>query len=426
MPARADLVLAPCAYGARMDETQALPTRRDRQRFNDRAAEPVYQAIVSLDRETQHAVLRQLQQKLLAEDMGAESTQATRETRALVALHDATGKLGHSPSIAQYRELRSKHEDERWPDDRFIRRWLGGGSWNDALRRAHLDPVAGGDVVVYQQGSQYTLEELNAALTDCAGDLRHVPTWPEYLAWVRRPDVAERPGRRPKSMAAFTRLCGGFLDALRAAGLVDGDPAHGLVSATGLRRAEYRVSDEALRDGLQEVADRLGHSPRVAEYMRERTHIYEETLEEGKPRAIVSYGTLNRRFGADWDAVLVWAGLEPLGGRATSQRSRKGPRGPAPRRVTEENMLRAIRDAYVEEGEPFTVAVYMLWREEQLERAGRWERHRFPSYHSIWTRYGTWEAACDAALSGDADEAEADEDRVAAPLTDKVARSKDS
>ena len=196
-------------------------------------------------------------------------------------------------------------------------------------------------------------------------------------------------------MGVFKRLCGGFLDALRVAGLLPGDPAHAIVSSLGVRRAEYRISDDSLKAGIPEVARRLGRSPRVEEYIRERGLIYEETRAKGKPRTIASYGTLNRRFGGEWDSILAWAGLEPLGGRTTGRRNAKPPKGP---RVTKEVIGRALRVAYGVEGDPFTVSAYMHWRAEQLEGLGRWERERYPSYHTIWLRYGTWDAACVDAL----------------------------
>jgi hypothetical protein len=368
----------------------------DRQRFFDPAAEPVYAAIKSLDVASQHEMLRELQVKLHAEDVAAEGTQSTRVALALTALNQASRELGHSPSVEEYRRLyREGMREAGWPDDRCIRRWLGSGSWNDALRRARLESKPDGDVIVFQHGHFSTVEEMAAALRECAGDLVHVPTYPEYIAWVHRPDVRRRAGRRPASMGVFTRLCGGFLDALRVAGLLPGDPAHAIVSAIGLRRAEYRISDETLKAGVCEVARRLGRSPRVEEYIRERSLIYEETRAEGRPRTIASYGTLNRRFGSEWDSILAWAGLEPLGGRVTGRRDPNPPKGP---RVTKETIRRALREAYAAEGDPFTVGAYNHWRAEQLEGLGRWQRERYPSYHTIWSHYGTWDAACADAL----------------------------
>jgi hypothetical protein len=379
----------------------------DRRRFTDPAADPVYAAIKSLDPASQQEMLQRLQEMLHAEDVSTYATEKARVAHALEALNDAKRELGHSPSVEEYRKLyRGGGRDADWHDDRCIRRWLGGASWNDALRRAHLEPLADGDVVVFQHGHFYLADEVTAALRECAGDLAHVPTYPEYIAWVNRPDVRRRAGRRPKSYAVFGRLFGDYVNALRAAELISGDPEHAVISAAGVRRSEYRVSDESLKKGLREVAARLGRSPRVAEYLRERALIYEETLAERKPRTIASYGTLNRRFGGEWDSVLAWAGLEPLGGRGTSRFPRpKSAKGP---RVTKDVIKQAIRAAYEEEGDPFTVHAYMIWREEQLAGRGRWEREKYPSYHTIWSRYGSWDEACEAALWEDGPEGDDD------------------
>lgn len=373
----------------------------DRERFSDPAAAPVYAAIKSLDLASQHEMLRALHVKLHAEDVAVEGSQPTRVGLALTALNHAARELGHPPSVEEYRQLyREGMRESGWPDDRCIRRWLGAGSWNDALRRAHLEPKPDGDVVVFQHGHFYTVDELADALRECAEDLGHPPTYPEYIAWVHRPEVRRRPGRRPASMGVFKRLCGGFLDALRVAGLLPGDPAHAIVSSIGLRRAEYRISDESLREGIRAVASRLGRSPRVEEYIRERRLIYEETRAQGQPRTIASYGTLNRRFGGEWDSILAWAGLEPLGGRTTGRRNPNPPKGP---RVTKDVICRALREAYEAEGDPFTVSAYMHWRAEQLHGLGRWQREHYPSYHTIWSRYRTWDAACADALADAAD-----------------------
>jgi hypothetical protein len=360
----------------------------------------VYAAIKSLDVASQHEMLRRLQDMLHAEDVSTYATEKTRVAHALTSLGEAKRRLGHSPSVEEYRKLyREGGREAGWPDVRCVKRWLGGGSWNDALRGAHLEPIADGDVVVFQHGNFYIAEEVTAALRECDADLRHVPTYPEYIAWVNRPDVRKRPGRRPKSYGVFGRLFGDYVNALRAAELILGDPEHAVVSAAGVRRSEYRVSDESLKKGLREVADRLGRSPRVAEYERERTLIHQETLAQGRPRSLASYGTLNRRFGGEWDSVLAWADLDALGGRGT--RTHDGPRGAKGPRVSEEAITRAIRAAYEEEGEPFTAHAYKLWRKEQLASRGSWERKKYPSYHTIWSRYRSWDAACEAALWDD-------------------------
>jgi hypothetical protein len=139
----------------------------------------VYAAIKSLDVASQHEMLRRLQDTLHAEDVSTYATEKTRVARALTALGDAQRQLGHSPSVEEYRKLyREGGRDVDWPDVRCIKRWLGGASWNDALRRAHLEPLADGDVVVFQHGHFYLAEEVTAALRECAADLTHIPTYP--------------------------------------------------------------------------------------------------------------------------------------------------------------------------------------------------------------------------------------------------------
>lgn len=70
--------------------------------------------------------------------------------------------------------------------------------------------------------------------------------------------------------------------------------------------------------------------------------------------------------------------------------------------MKKDTIRRALRTAYEGEGDPFTVSAYMHWRDEQLEELGRWERELYPSYHTIWLRYGTWDAACADALGEEA------------------------
>jgi hypothetical protein len=375
----------------------------DRERFSDPAAEVAYAGVRALDLAAQHRLLEELRVELHAEDVAVEGSLRTRVALALTALGAAARKLGHSPSVEEYRSFyREGGRENGYPDDRCVRRWLGSASWNDALRRARLEPKPDGDVIVFQHGNFYTADEVAAALRECAKDLGRVPSYHDYIAWVNRPDVRRRAGRRPASHGVFKRLFDDFFDALRKAELLPGEPSHAIASAVGVRRAEYRISRESLRAGICEVARRLGRSPRVAEYEHERRLIYEETLAEGQPRTIASYGTLNRRFGGEWDSILTWAGLEPLGGRITGRRNPKAPKGP---RVTEDTIRRALREAYEAEGDPFTTNAYKHWRSEQLDGLGRWERERYPSYHTIWTRYRSWDAACADAFGEEATDA---------------------
>jgi hypothetical protein len=71
---------------------------------------------------------------------------------------------------------------------------------------------------------RYDDDVIFAALGECTSDLGHVPSLTEYLGWAHRPDVRERPGRRPRSYKVFERL-GGFRTALTAAGLLIGPPS---------------------------------------------------------------------------------------------------------------------------------------------------------------------------------------------------------
>ena len=104
-----------------------------------------------------------------------------------------------------------------WPPESSIRRFVG-GTWNDALRRAALDPVADGDALRTQLGGRLTPEECAAAVRECSEETRDpLPTYSSYIAWCRRPDVRRRPGRRPHSQAPLTgalrggRMCWSLL-----------------------------------------------------------------------------------------------------------------------------------------------------------------------------------------------------------------------
>lgn len=379
----------------------------DRKHFSDPAADPVYAAIKSLDPASQHQIYELLRTKLVAEDVATYGTEKTRVGYALTALNHAARKLGHSPSVKEYRRLyREGMRESGWPDDRCIRRWLGAASWNDSLRRAHLEPKPDGDVVVFQHGHFYTVEEVASALRESAEDLGHPPTYPEYIAWVHRPDVRRRAGRRPASAGVFTRLCGGFLDALRVAGLLPGDPSHAIVSSVGVRRAEYRISDDSLKAGLCEVARRLGRSPRVAEYERERRLIHAETLANSKPRAIASYGTLNRRFGANGTRSSTGPGSNssadgtPGAVTPTRRKDRAPPRtrsaAPCARR---KGRRRPLHDHGLHALALNVLAPLPGWSYPTIKQA-EYHGRRAPGSMTgpmLATKYGGWKRACKAA-----------------------------
>lgn len=279
--------------------------QRQRQLFSDSTAEVVWAAICALDEGLQHEVLRQLRERLAAADI-RETPQQQRLARAIAALREAADKQGRSPSVGEYRRLRVDHPE--WPPDGSVRRWLG-GSWNTALKRAHLDAERVGDALVEHQGPGFSKDEVTAALREAAEDLASengdgcLPTVTAYLAWARRPDVRRRSGRRPRSLIPFQRLFGGYLPALVAAGLANDEAATGIPRSTASRAASgYRYTDAQLFAAMDEVVaclDDEGRLPTVVEYQRLRQEILDAGQAEGRPpRALASWNVFHRRFGS--------------------------------------------------------------------------------------------------------------------------------
>ena len=268
-----------------------------------------------------------------------------------------------------------------------------------------------------EHGPSFTASELVDALRACRSELDRVPTLAEYLGWARNPEVKRRPGRRPLSQGPFDRAFGGYMKALVAAGLCDPETGEwNGARSTRVRAGVYSHTDEQLLDALREVAGRIGRSPRVAEYLAERERIISESEASGQLRTLPAYPTIQRRYGT-LDAALVAAGLEPLGGRGTGERpSRKGK--PSPKRIPEAIIVAALREAYVELGDPFTVAAYDRWRKQKGEADpfGKMQG-RYPSRYTIWERYGDWataiEAMRQAEAAGENDGGDEDEDDAA-------------
>jgi hypothetical protein len=373
-----------------MSEQSPLPPRREQ--FASPVARAVWAAIVSLETSLRHEILLALQQLLCVP--ARIDTHGTRVSHAVTCLRQVAELLGGSPSVGDYRQARADHPEFDLPADSLVRRWLG-GSWNDCLKQARLDPVRDGDVLVSELGPSITGDEIIAALCECASDLATIPTFHRYLNWARRPDVKARPGRRPQSQSPFDRTFGGFVESLKAAGLLAGESLEQLPRSTRVRLGGYFIDDEVIRDGLREVANRLGHSPRVREYNLERERIILESGSGGELRSIPSHSLIQRRYGT-WDAALIDAGLEELGGRVTrsvegTRGRRKGPQ------VSDELIFASITLAYEALGGPFTSVAYRRWRKEQKARdlEARIFR-RIPDYHTIWKRFGTWENALKA------------------------------
>jgi hypothetical protein len=331
--------------------------------------------LLRLDPATQREVLRRYEEAFQVE----LDTTSRRLRRIAVALHQTSRTLGRSPSLREYKALREKHPERGWPDPRSITRWLGVRSWNDALVRMRLEPVLEGDVIEGAIGPTYSIDEVIQAVRDCAEDLGRAPTITDYLAWQRRPDVRERPGRRPASTWVFNRIFGGFPRARVAAGLVEGDATAAHPSELLLRTANYRLSSEQILSDLREVAARA-HGPLTATvYDRERRLIYQETKAVGRPRALAGVGSIYRHFGS-WRAALKEADI------AVDARP---PTNPG---LSDRQIIRALAEAHARTTGPLTIQRYTAWRQRQLIRDPT-PRIELPSCQTIYRRFGTWQAA---------------------------------
>ena len=378
-----------------MSNDLALPPRGEL--FSDASARVVWAAILALPAALQHEVLIELRSLLAC--LEGTTTGETRVRHAVRCLREAHDVLGHSPSVREYRELyASRGQELQWANDSRIRSWIG-GSWKDCLREARLAGVSDGDLLVASLGSAFTADEITDALRACAEEIGDVPTISQYFAWARRTEVKARAGRRPQSQSPFDRTFGGYAPALQAAGLIAGVEGVRAKRSTVVRLGRYFITNEQIGAALREVAERLGHSPRTKEYALERERIIEESIQAGQPRSLPSVSKIQRAYGP-WDAALADAGLEPLGGRATqsnpNRNRRKGPR------ISNEDALAVLREAYDIVGDPFTVVAFHAWRRDQLERdraARRWRR--LPTYDLYRDRWGTWQAALQAAFQSE-------------------------
>jgi Homing endonuclease associated repeat len=274
--------------------------------FSSQGVAVVFGGFLVLDRTDQHVFFDAVLRELTARQ--PRDTFPRKEAEAIRALREAAALIGEPPSIRRFEALRKRHPEWRWPPAGTIRRWLGVGSWNEALRRAHLPSPVPGDALESLLGPAFTADEARLALQECARDLGHAPSVSEYHSWVRRADVRRRNGRRPSSDGPFCRLFGSFQRAIADAGLAD-DARSAFVAANGyVRAARYRVSDQQILDGLREVAARLGHTPNTSEYIHARQEMYEESCVLGRPRVLPSFPTIMRRYGR-WGKVVAAAGL---------------------------------------------------------------------------------------------------------------------
>ena len=220
-------------------------------------------------------------------------------------------------------------------------------------------------------------------MRDCAHDLGRVPTIGDYFAWQRRPDVQERPGRRPASTWVFDRIFGGFRLARVAAGLVEDEPTAAHPSDLLLRTANYRVTDKQVLDDIRYAATRTNDPLTAKLYDRERRLVYQETKAAGHPRALAGVGTIYRRFRL-WPTALQAAGID------------KRPRTPfidqrETTRLSNDQLLHAMSDAYDALGGRLTVRSYAAWRDQQS--ADEMAKRPLPAHPTITRRFGGWKKA---------------------------------
>jgi hypothetical protein len=158
------------------------------------------------------------------------------------------------------------------------------------------------------------------------------------------------------------------------------------------RPSNYGYTREQIADALREVAQRLGRSPRKAEYIAIRTQLQREEESERRPvKARPSTAVIGRAYEI-WDDALTSAGLEPLGGRGT----RSQPRHVAPR-YGDAELLDAVRRCLRDLGVVYVKRrAYVAWHDRQPNRDA------IPSADTINERFGCWDKLVRRARDGDA------------------------
>jgi hypothetical protein len=357
---------------------------------SENAEEAALAFLLALEPSCQYGVYERLGELLAVPD--GEQFPRRRLSRVARALHEAKRELGRSPSVREYEALRRAHPEWEWPSERSVKRWLGVRSWNDALVRVGLEPVVDGDVFERPGPCAYRPNDLIEALQQCAEEIGRVPiSFNDYLGWALRPDVRERPGRRPTSLGPFDRIFGGFPQARVAAGLVDGDQSDGVPFDLAIHVAANGITEEEVLEHIRLVAERLGGPMSSAEYNRERRAYFLETLAAGRPYALASVQTIYRHF-RYWSAALSAAGVD-CPDAETYEAVYAKTRPPRPE-FTKEQMLAALSEGYDAAEESFTSAAYARWRARVCAAEPR-RRSMLPHGATIRKKFGTWKLAVD-------------------------------
>jgi hypothetical protein len=144
------------------------------------------------------------------------------------------------------------------------------------------------------------------------------------------------------------------------------------------------------------IAARLGRSPRAEEYKSEREIVQREAADRGELLLLPSYASIHRIY-PTWDAFLVAAGLQPLGGSRTGTPSHGGGRTMT---CTKEVCVAAINMARHELGDPISGTNYTEWRAAKIENDPTLA-YTLPSLGSIYRRFPSWNAAVLAAIEAD-------------------------
>jgi Homing endonuclease associated repeat len=297
--------------------------------------------------------------------------------------------LGHSSSLAEYRELRIRSPELALIADTTIRRVLG-PTWNDCLQRALLDGVSEGDFLTCTRTSPFTLDEIVTAVHEYVDE--HDGCIPatelEFLAWAHDPKVQARPGRRPLDYRTFARF-DGFEAVLRAGGFAtEGARRHR--ARRGICQV-CRYSDDELRAAVQNVAATLGRNPSSSDYFAAHGQCIERLKATGEGRILPGLQALHSRWGP-WPNVLIEAGLL----------STETSRVPRRTRYSEAELITWISRAWVSVGEPFTQNAYRTWRRNEFKSAAaRGEHPHIPTPETIRYGFGSWAIAIKRTLPSD-------------------------